>query len=87
MPRWSIDIRRKKGEHLGVVDAPNAQEAKLKAISAFGIPPERQNRIVVSKLDNRDRKVEARRRSRETMISGQDAGPPLFARNGETANE
>jgi hypothetical protein len=56
MPRWSIDIIRKKGEHLGVVEAPNAQEALLQAMSAFGIPPERRARIVVSKFDSRDKK-------------------------------
>ena len=54
MPRWSIDIIRKKGEPMGVVDATTQQEAYRKAIETFGIPPERQNRIVVSKLDNRD---------------------------------
>ena len=55
MARWSIDILRKKGEHLGVVEAPNQQEAFLKAIEALAIPVEKQNRIVVSKLDNRDK--------------------------------
>jgi hypothetical protein len=54
--RWSIDIIRKKGEDLGVVEAPSQREAYLKAIEAFGISPERQNRIIVSKLDNRERK-------------------------------
>jgi hypothetical protein len=56
MAKWSIDILRKKGEHLGVVEAANQEEAYLKAIGAFGIPVERQNRIVVSKLDNRESK-------------------------------
>jgi hypothetical protein len=52
MPRWSIDILRKKGEHLGVVDAKTQEEAYRKAIEEFAIPPKRQNRIVVSKLHN-----------------------------------
>ena len=46
MAKWSIDILRKKGEHLGVVEAANQEEAYLKAINAFGTPVERQNRIV-----------------------------------------
>ena len=54
MPRWSIDIFKKKGEHLGVVDAKTQQEAYRKAIEELAIPPERQNRIVVRKLDNSD---------------------------------
>jgi hypothetical protein len=33
---------------LAVVEAPNQREAYLKAIKAFEIPIERQNRIVVS---------------------------------------
>jgi hypothetical protein len=56
MPRWSIDILRKRGERLGVVEAPTQEEAYRKAIEAFAIPSEQQNRIVVSRLDDRDRK-------------------------------
>jgi hypothetical protein len=52
MPRWSIDIFRKK--HLGVVDAETQHEAYRKEIEEFGIPLERQNRIVVRTLDNSD---------------------------------
>ena len=54
MARWSIDIIRKKGEHLGVVDAPSQREAYLKAIERLEIPVERQNRITVTKLSDRD---------------------------------
>ena len=35
MARWSIDIIRKKGEHLGVVAAPSQREAYLKAMSVI----------------------------------------------------
>jgi hypothetical protein len=54
MARWSIDIIRKKGEHLGVVAAPSQREAYLKAIEEFKIPVERQSRITVTKLSERD---------------------------------
>lgn len=50
MARWRVDIIRKRGEHLGTVEAPNANEAIREAIKRFEIPPERQNRIVVEKL-------------------------------------
>jgi len=32
MPRWRVDILRKHAEHLGIVTAPNAQEALTKAV-------------------------------------------------------
>ena len=50
MARWRVDIIRKRGEHLGTVEASNANEAIREAIKRFEIPPERQNRIVVEKL-------------------------------------
>ena len=45
MPRWSVDIIRKRAEHLGEVDAPDEQAAIKRAAEVFDIPPERQNRI------------------------------------------
>ena len=54
MPRWSVDIIRKRGEHIGVVSAPNEKEALVKAIKRFEIEPARQNRVVVTKISNRD---------------------------------
>jgi hypothetical protein len=48
MPRWRVDIIRKRAEHLGTVEAANANGA-IK-IAAFDIPPERQNRIAVEKV-------------------------------------
>ena len=50
MARWRVDIIRKRAEHLGTVEAPNASEAVLEAIKRFEIPPERQNRITVEKM-------------------------------------
>jgi hypothetical protein len=40
-------IIRKRAEHLGTVEAANAQEALKIAAKEFDIPPELQNRIVV----------------------------------------
>ena len=50
MPRWSVDIIRKRAEHLGTVEAVDAQEAIKVAAREFNIPPERQNRIAVERL-------------------------------------
>jgi hypothetical protein len=50
MPRWRVDIIRKRVEHLGTVEAANANEAKKIAAKEFDIPPERQNRIAVEKV-------------------------------------
>jgi hypothetical protein len=54
MPRWSVDIIRKRGEHLGTVVANTEREAISVAIKQFEIEPARQNRIAVSKISNRD---------------------------------
>jgi hypothetical protein len=50
IPRWRVDIIRKRAEHLGTVEAANAQEAIKIAARRFDIPPERQNRIAVEKV-------------------------------------
>ena len=44
MARWRVDIIRNRAEHVGTVEAPNAQEAILEAIKVFEIPPERQSK-------------------------------------------
>jgi hypothetical protein len=54
MPRWRVDIIRKRAEHLGTVEAANERQAIEKAAKEFGIPPERQNRIVVEKVSKGD---------------------------------
>ncbi len=47
-PTWSISVLRRKGEHLGVVEAADADEAIKVAIERFGISdPERRRRLVV----------------------------------------
>ena len=42
MARWRVDIIRKRAEHLGTVEAANANEAIREAIKRFEILPERQ---------------------------------------------
>jgi hypothetical protein len=39
MPRWSVDIIRKRSEHLGTVEAATEKEAIEKAAKRFEIPP------------------------------------------------
>jgi hypothetical protein len=55
MPRWSVDIIRKRAEHLGEVDAPDEAAAIKRAAEVFDIPPERQNRISVRRLTKGER--------------------------------
>jgi hypothetical protein len=50
MARWRVDIIRKRAEHLGTVEAANANEAIKIAAKEFDIPHERQNRIAVEKV-------------------------------------
>jgi hypothetical protein len=54
MPRWSVSIIRKKAEHFGTVTAANERQAIEKAAARFDIPPERRNRIVVTKISDKD---------------------------------
>ena len=49
MPRWRVDIIRKRAEHLGTVEAATEKEAIEKAAERFEIPPDRRNRIAVQK--------------------------------------
>jgi hypothetical protein len=51
MARWRVDIIRKRAEHLGTVEAANEKEAIDKAAKEFDIPPGRQNRITVEKMN------------------------------------
>jgi hypothetical protein len=54
MPLWSVDIIRKRAEHLGTVEAPNEKEAIKFAIEQFRIEPARRNRITVTKISDKD---------------------------------
>ena len=49
MPRWRVDIIRKRAEHLGTVEAATEKEAVEKAAKQLDIRPERQNRIAFQK--------------------------------------
>jgi hypothetical protein len=53
MPRWSVDIIRKRAEHLGTVAAANEKEA-IKTASVYQIEPSRRNRITVTKVSDKD---------------------------------
>ena len=50
MPRWRVDIIRKRAEHLGTVDAATEKEAVEKAAERFDISPDRRNRVAVQKM-------------------------------------
>jgi hypothetical protein len=50
MARWHVDIIRSRAERLGTVEANSEKEAIRQAAKTFDIPPERQNRIVVTKI-------------------------------------
>ena len=54
MPRWSVDIIRNRTQHLGTVEAANEKQAIEQAIKQFHIEPARRNRIVVTKISERD---------------------------------
>jgi hypothetical protein len=54
MPSRSVSLIRKKAEHLGTVTATNDRQAIEKAAKLFDIPSERQNRIVVTKISEKD---------------------------------
>jgi hypothetical protein len=54
MPRWRVDIIRKRAEYLGTVVAANEKEAIAAAIKQFEIEPARRNRIVVQKIADND---------------------------------
>jgi hypothetical protein len=49
MPRWRVDIIRKRAEHLGTVDAVTEKEAIERAAERLDIPRDRR-RIAVQKI-------------------------------------
>jgi hypothetical protein len=54
MPRWAVDIIRKRTEHLGTVVVPNEKEAIKTAIAIYRIERARRNRITVTKVSGKD---------------------------------
>ena len=54
MPRWRVDILRKKTEHLGIVTAPNAHDALNRAASLFRIEPAEYSKLMISKIEEHE---------------------------------
>jgi hypothetical protein len=54
MPRWRVDFIGKVLSTLGSVEAPDQEGAIAKAAKLFNIPPARQNKIVVTRLDTKE---------------------------------
>jgi hypothetical protein len=54
MPRWRVDIIRKRADHLGTVEAKNEADAIAAAAESFEIGPERWNRISVTRIDKKE---------------------------------
>ena len=53
MPSWSVVLILKRGERLGVVEAPDERSAITEAVKRFDVPPALQNKIVVTRLDTK----------------------------------
>ena len=69
MPRWRVDIIRKRAEHLGTVEAATEKEAIEKAAERFEIPPERRNRIALFPCDPIDGRNANRRAVESSPIA------------------
>jgi hypothetical protein len=54
MARWRVEIIRARLEHLGSITAPTESLAITRAAEQFHIPPSRRNRIVVTKISDKD---------------------------------
>jgi hypothetical protein len=54
MARWSIDLIRKKMQHLGTIDAPTQKDAFEAAIKRFEIAPALQAKVTVTKISDKD---------------------------------
>jgi hypothetical protein len=53
MAKWRVDILRKHVEHVGIITAPNAQEALKRAALLFRIEPTRRNKLMITKIEER----------------------------------
>ena len=56
MPRWRVDFIGKVLHTLGSIEAPDEESAIAKAAKLFNIPPTQQNKIVVTRLKEADKK-------------------------------
>ena len=50
LPRWRVDYRGKRAQHLGTVAAPDARSAIAKAATLFHIAPALRNKLVVTQI-------------------------------------
>ena len=55
MPRWRVDIIRKRAEHVGTIEADTEREAIEKAIQVFRIEQAVRFKLVVQKISERDK--------------------------------
>jgi 1,2-phenylacetyl-CoA epoxidase PaaB subunit len=54
MARWSVDVIGKGLQHLGTVHAHNQQKALEEAITLFAVRPALRNKLVVTKIGDKE---------------------------------
>ena len=47
---WEVTIIRKKGQHLGIIDAPDECAAVTRVIEYFKVPPALQYKLALTKI-------------------------------------
>jgi hypothetical protein len=55
MARWRVDIIGKKLRHIGTIEAATETEAVETAIKELRIEPGHRSKVVVTKIEQRDR--------------------------------
>lgn len=55
MARWRVDYIGKGGKHLGTVEAADERGAIAEAAKLFNIAPARRFKIMVAKIETRDK--------------------------------
>jgi hypothetical protein len=56
MPRWRVNYRAGKDQHLGTVEAPKEKGAIAEAMKTFNITPARRFRLLVRKIEELNKK-------------------------------
>jgi hypothetical protein len=54
MARWRIDINDVRFQHLGMIEAPTAQEARIKAINLYRITKAQLPKLMITKIGGRN---------------------------------
>jgi hypothetical protein len=54
MTRWRIDITGERFQHLGMIEAPSAQEARIKAINLYRIADAQLAKLTITKIGGRN---------------------------------